>query len=125
MRDLPLGQRNVLNFVIGFIDRNGYSPSIAEIVAGTGKKALRSATLHLDALQRKGYLKRSKTPRSIVVLKNAHGEPLRDKAVPGRVLSVDWSQGKTVLLIELDQEGLRADPMQSVEVKILEGASGL
>jgi repressor LexA len=45
--------------------REGYPPSIREIGSQFKIGSLRGVTVHLDALERKGYISRSNTPRSI------------------------------------------------------------
>jgi len=55
---LTLRQRNVLDFVAGFISRHGYSPSFEEIAEGLGLASLATVHKHLTTLCQKGYLKR-------------------------------------------------------------------
>jgi repressor LexA len=57
----------ILQFVLDYIDREGYPPSIREIGAHFQIGSLRGVTVHLDALEKKGYIARSNTPRSIKV----------------------------------------------------------
>ncbi|HUV05112.1 MAG TPA: transcriptional repressor LexA [Armatimonadota bacterium] len=63
-------QRSVLNFVIRYIAQHGYPPAIREIGANFGIRSLRGVTVHLDALQRKGFIRRESTSRSIQVLRS-------------------------------------------------------
>lgn len=65
-------QRAVLEFIIRFIDRNGYPPSIREMGAEFGIKSLRGVTVHLDALERKGFIRRDQGSRTIKVVQ-PHG----------------------------------------------------
>ncbi|BBO23639.1 MAG: transcriptional repressor LexA [Fimbriimonadaceae bacterium] len=58
-------QRNILNFIVEYIQAEGYPPSIREIGSQFRIGSLRGVTVHLDALARKGYIQRSNTPRSI------------------------------------------------------------
>ena len=62
-------QRSVLDFIIRYIGRQGYPPAIREIGAEFGIRSLRGVTVHLGALERKGFIRRESTSRSIQVLK--------------------------------------------------------
>jgi len=51
-------QRQVLDYVSGFIQKHGYSPSFDEIAGGLGLASLATVHKHLTTLCTKGYLKR-------------------------------------------------------------------
>ncbi len=51
-------QKTVLDFVVSFIERNGFCPSFEEIARGVGLGSLATVHKHVTALQQKGYLKR-------------------------------------------------------------------
>ena len=67
-------QQSVFDFVVGYIDRHGYPPSIREIGAAFGISSLRGVTVHLDALEKKGFIRRESTSRSIQILR-PHASP--------------------------------------------------
>lgn len=67
-KQLTARQRSILEFIVGFVERNGYPPSIREIGAEFDIRSLRGVTVHLDALERKGFIRRESTSRSIKVL---------------------------------------------------------
>jgi len=71
-RGLTARQESILRFVVDYTQTEGYPPSIREI----GKKfeigSLRGVTVHLDALERKGYISRANTPRSIRITHPAY-----------------------------------------------------
>ncbi|ARF49616.1 LexA family transcriptional regulator [Pantoea stewartii] len=50
-------QQRTFDFIRGFIRENGLSPTIVEITEGMGWKSPNSAVNHINALERKGYLK--------------------------------------------------------------------
>lgn len=52
-------QKEVLDFIAGFISGKGYSPSFEEIAEGVGLASIATVHKHLTALDTKGYLKRS------------------------------------------------------------------
>ena len=64
-KGLTARQEAVLQYVVRYIQEIGYPPSIREIGENFGIGSLRGVTVHLDALQRKGYIERANTPRSI------------------------------------------------------------
>jgi len=61
-------QARILNFIVDHVNTRGYPPSIREIGNAFGFSSLRGVTVHLDALERKGYIKRASTSRSITVV---------------------------------------------------------
>ena len=52
-------QKDVLDFIAGFIEKHGYSPSYEEIAAGLELASLATVHKHISALTSKGYLRRS------------------------------------------------------------------
>ncbi len=53
---------------MNFSAERGFPPSIREIGAALGISSLRGVTVHLDALERKGWIERERTSRGIHVL---------------------------------------------------------
>jgi repressor LexA len=52
-------QKELMDFLAGFIRRNGYSPSYEEIASGLGLASLATVHKHIQALESKQYLKRN------------------------------------------------------------------
>lgn len=66
--ELTERQREILDFIKEFIGRRGYPPALRDICARFGIKGPQNARKHLDALERKGFIRRSSnTSRSIVL----------------------------------------------------------
>lgn len=62
-------QKEVLEFVSGFVQRNGYSPSFEEIARGLDLRSLATVHKHITNLQSKGLLSRAHNrSRSLDVL---------------------------------------------------------
>jgi repressor LexA len=82
-------QYEVLRYVESYIAERGYAPSGKEINARFGWSSPRASFIYLDALEKKGYLKRSaRTARSIVILKpteQPHADDDPDAGGAGRV----------------------------------------
>lgn len=57
--------------VLAWIEANAamYSPTVREIAAAFGFKSPNGVACHLEALERKGYLRRNGTVRGIEVLR--------------------------------------------------------
>jgi repressor LexA len=68
-------QKQVLDFLVGFINKKGYSPSFEEIGEGLDLSSLATVHKHLQTLERKGFVRRGyNQSRSVEVV-----------AVPGSV----------------------------------------
>ncbi len=59
-------QKQVLTFIENYIDKHGYPPSVRD-VARAFRITPRGAMIHIEALEKKGYLTRSRKARSIKV----------------------------------------------------------
>ncbi len=51
-------QRQVIDFIAGFLQEQGYSPSFQEIAQGLGLNSLATVHKHVLTLERKGWLRR-------------------------------------------------------------------
>lgn len=65
--ELTQRQRQVLQFITSFADSNGYPPSQREIAGHLNVSGTLPVMKHLDALERKGYLKRENVNRGITL----------------------------------------------------------
>ena len=62
-------QRQILDFIAQFIQRNGYSPTLQEIAGALGVSSLATVHEHLEAMSKKGIIKRFEgTVRGIEIL---------------------------------------------------------
>ncbi len=62
-------QKELLNFVDGFIQGHGYGPSYREIMRALGYKSVSTVAIHITGLITKGYLrKRDNSARSLEVV---------------------------------------------------------
>ena len=84
-------QKEVIDFLSSFTQKNGYSPSFEEIASGLGLASLATVHKHITNLQNKGLLQRSHNrSRSIDVLpsralkKNPERLPLLGRIAAGR-----------------------------------------
>ncbi len=73
-------QKEVVDFISGFVETHGYSPSFDEIARGLNLKSLATVHKHVTNLQKKGVLERAHNrSRSIDILPptSSHREPER------------------------------------------------
>jgi repressor LexA len=62
-------QKQVLDFLVSFINRKGYSPSFEETASSLKLSSIATVHKHLDTLERKGFIRRGyNQSRSIEVL---------------------------------------------------------
>jgi len=79
-------QRELLNFVDGFIQGHGYGPSYREIMRALGYKSVSTVAVHIDGLIAKGYLrKHDNSARSLeVVTTHLDDAPLHKGPTPAQ-----------------------------------------
>jgi len=75
-------QQLILQYILDYVQKEGYPPSIREIGAQFNIGSLRGVTVHLDALERKEFISRSNTPRSIKVIHPAYQSSNRVVMLP-------------------------------------------
>ena len=74
-------QKQVLDFIAGFVDENGYCPSYEEIARGLDLASLATVHKHISVLESKNYLKRGfNQSRSLEVAPKYLQEQRRPKA---------------------------------------------
>ena len=74
-------QKQVLDFIAGFVDDNGYCPSYEEIARGLDLASLATVHKHISVLEGKNYLKRGfNQSRSLELTR----EILAGVSAPGR-----------------------------------------
>ena len=67
-KQLTKRQQTVLETIRNWIKERGYPPTIRELGKLLGIKSLRGVTTHLDAIAKKGFLKREPRARSISLI---------------------------------------------------------
>ena len=79
-------QRELLNFVDGFIQGHGYGPSYREIMRALGYKSVSTVAVHIDGLIAKGYVrKRDRSARSLeVVTIHLDDSPIKKGPTPAQ-----------------------------------------
>jgi repressor LexA len=52
-------QKQVLDYIVSFVEENGFSPSYEELARGLDLSSVATVHKHIEALQSRGYLRRS------------------------------------------------------------------
>src|ERR1700732_5045548 len=80
-------QKEVLNYLVGFLNKNGYSPSFEEIAHALKLTSLATVHKHLSTLERKGFVRRGyNQSRSIEVVQLP--KPIRDQVLERHVVEL-------------------------------------
>ncbi|MBI3318541.1 MAG: transcriptional repressor LexA [Candidatus Omnitrophica bacterium] len=99
-------QEEVLGLIRKHLKRVGAPPTIRELREGLKLKSLRGVTIHLDALEEKGAISRSRFARGIRVLEGGSPEgELIEVPVVGRIAA-----GAPILAEQNIEERLQVDP---------------
>jgi repressor LexA len=85
MEPLSRRQRDVLSILEEYLQQHGYPPSIREIANRLGLTGTVSVVQHLNALERKGYIRRSKASSRGITL-TPDNVDWKQEQLPG----VDW-----------------------------------
>jgi repressor LexA len=110
-------QKEVIDFLTSFTQKNGYSPSYEEIASGLGLSSLATVHKHVTNLQNKGLLQRAHNrSRSIDVLSPRSGRKSADRLpLMGRIAA-----GRPVEAIESAESISLGDIIGNREVFALE-----
>ncbi len=89
MMKLTKRQKQILDFITEFIDREGYSPSMEEIAGHFHFASLNAVFKHLESLSSRGFLKRDPNRARSIELSprnppGIHGVPLLGRVAAGR-----------------------------------------
>jgi len=79
-------QREIYDFVTGYVDRHGYPPTVREIGEAVGLASPSTVHAHLANLERAGYLRRDPTkPRALELVGRERAPAAEDVGEAGRV----------------------------------------
>ena len=80
-------QKEVLNYLVGFLNKNGYSPSFEEIARAMKLTSLATVHKHLSTLEKKGFIRRGyNQSRSIEVVQLP--KPIREEILDRHVVEL-------------------------------------
>ena len=95
-------QRQVLEFLKEYISERGYPPTLREVARNLEIKWTKGIESHLQALEKKGYIKRSSGARSIEILGFSRGRsiPVVGTIAGGRPILAEENIERTLTLDE-------------------------
>ncbi len=125
-------QKQVLDYLVGFLNKNKYSPSYEEIAHSLGLASLATVHKHIATLERKGFIRRgynqsrsieiTQLPRPVreqVIERAAHELPLVGRIAAGKPLEAvedretislsDFTRSKHVFVLKVKGESMRDD----------------
>lgn len=71
INELTTRQNETLDIIVNSIEEDGFPPTVRELQRKLGVSSVRGATVHLDALEKKGYIERNGKARGIRVLRRS------------------------------------------------------
>jgi repressor LexA len=125
-------QKEVLDYLVGFLNKNGYSPSFEEIANSLKLTSLATVHKHLSTLEKKGFIRRGyNQSRSIEVMqlpkpireqlldRHVVELPLAGRIAAGRPLEAveeretislaDFARGQNTFVLQVRGESMRDD----------------
>jgi repressor LexA len=125
-------QKEVLNYLVTFLNKHGYSPSFEEIAHSLKLSSLATVHKHLSTLEKKGYIRRGyNQSRSIEVMqlprpvreqvldRHVVELPLAGRIAAGRPLEAvedreaislaDFARGQNTYVLQVKGESMRED----------------
>jgi repressor LexA len=133
-------QKEVLDFISNFVQRNGYSPSFEEIARGLQLRSLATVHKHITNLQNKGLLARAHNrSRSIDVLpprakarsgerlplagRIAAGLPVETAEIPETIALSDIVGNREVFALQVRGESMRDEHIVDGDYVLVEKTS--
>ena len=117
-------QRQVLEFIAGYVDENGYSPAIRD-VAGAFGCSVKGAYDHIVALEKKGLIERSKNRSRSILLAPRGKRVLRiedSRRIPilGRIAAgrLSYAEQQVEDFVSLPLEGMAEDVSQLFALRV-------
>jgi repressor LexA len=106
-------QKEILDYIEGFIDDRGYAPSFEEIAESFGYSSLATVHEHLSNLERKGYIRKSyNESRSIELVGRDTATPVVELPLLGSVaagLPIEAIEDNETLAVPPDMVSRRRD----------------
>jgi len=125
-------QKEVLNYLVTSINKNGYSPSFEEIARAMKLTSLATVHKHLGVLEKKGFIRRAynqsgsievlqlpKSVRAEILDRHVVELPLAGRIAAGKPLEAveddetislaDFAHGKNTFVLQVKGESMRED----------------
>lgn len=121
-KELTKRQQQVLDFIINYLKKIGYPPTVRE-VGNEFKISSKGAYDHLIAIEKKGYIRRSPTkPRAIEIMDFVHGRisgPMVEIPVVGKVAAGEplLATQNIERILSLSADMIRAEEPFALKIK--------
>jgi repressor LexA len=139
-------QKEVLDYLVAFLNKNGYSPSFEEIAHALKLTSLATVHKHLSTLEKKGFLRRGynrsrsieimQVPKSVneqVITRRATDLPLVGRIAAGRPVEAvedreslslaDFTRGHNNFVLQVKGESMRDDHILDGDYIVVEQTS--
>ena len=139
-------QKEVLDYLVGFQNKNGYSPSYLEIAGAMKLSSLATVHKHLSTLERKGFVRRGynqsrsieitqlpKPIRDQVIERHSTSLPLMGRIAAGRPLEAieeresismaDFSRGPNTFVLKVRGDSMRDEHIVDGDYVLVEHTS--
>jgi repressor LexA len=121
MRKITIRQKEVFDFLYKYTGRENRPPTLMDIKKHFGFASNQGVVDHLKALEKKGYIKRLKRSRGIVILKNDPFPILGRIAAGNPIMAEEFHEGNLNLEELFDAEGcyvirVKGDSMKNVGI---------
>ena len=114
MEPLSPRQKNVLNFLREFLENHGYAPTLREIAAHLHISGAVAVVRHLEALEKKGWIKRQPGAFRSISLINDSGQR-RYAFQEERIISSDDQLSVSLPIVGTVRAGTPEIPRQDIE----------
>ncbi|MGB7022409.1 MAG: transcriptional repressor LexA [Candidatus Acidiferrales bacterium] len=136
-------QKEVLDYLVSFLNKHGYSPSFEEIARALKLTSLATVHKHLSTLEKKGFVRRGynqsrsieitqlpKPVRDQVIERHAVGLPLVGRIAAGRPLEAvedretislaDFSRGQNTFVLQVKGDSMQEDHILDGDYVVVE-----
>lgn len=136
-------QKEVLDYLVSFLNRHGYSPSFEEIARALKLTSLATVHKHLSTLEKKRFIRRGynqsrsieitqlpKPVRDQVIERHAVGLPLVGRIAAGHPLEAvedretislaDFSRGQNTFVLQVKGDSMREDHILDGDYVVVE-----
>jgi repressor LexA len=136
-------QKEVLDYLVSFLNKRGYSPSFEEIAHGLKLTSLATVHKHLSTLEKKGFIRRGynqsrsievtqlpKPVREQVIERHAASLPLMGRIAAGRPLEAiedresislgDFTRGKNTFVLQVKGDSMQEDHILDGDYVVVE-----
>ncbi|HEV2296971.1 MAG TPA: transcriptional repressor LexA [Candidatus Acidoferrales bacterium] len=136
-------QKEVLDYLVSFLNKRGYSPSFEEIARGLKLTSLATVHKHLSTLEKKGFIRRGynqsrsievtqlpKPVREQIIERHSAGLPLMGRIAAGRPLEAiedretislgDFTRGQSTFVLQVKGDSMQDDHILDSDYVVVE-----